>query len=325
MATIRKRGKYYHIDYYDPNGERVQKSLHVTSKSDALVLKSEIEYKLSSGHTIINKDSLIEPYLEKYLNQLETKSSSVHFKDEKRYIKQFLDWSAIVKLSQITSDIFNNYLSYRKKQGSASHSLWHFYNAVRAFLNWCVKNDILEKNPIAKISLPRRNLKPPRFLNKDEARELIEASKGSILEYMVYCMLYCGFRPNELTKTQWNHFDFDRNTVNIPLSKSGKFRTVPFNPILKDLLAPIIKPAGKCFHYKTLPPKKQWYKILKNLSFTGFDFYSLRHTYITTAILAGIPLPVVSKMAGHSSINTTMIYVHVLGIHEKEAALKINY
>jgi site-specific recombinase XerD len=38
--------------------------------------------------------------------------------------------------------------------------------------------------------------------------------------------------------------------------------------------------------------------------------HKLRHTFISQHILAGTPLSVVQKMAGHSSITTTEKYIH---------------
>lgn len=48
------------------------------------------------------------------------------------------------------------------------------------------------------------------------------------------------------------------------------------------------------------------------------NFHLARHTFSTTVTLAnGVPLETVSKMLGHTKINTTQIYVHVL---EKKTA-----
>ena len=43
----------------------------------------------------------------------------------------------------------------------------------------------------------------------------------------------------------------------------------------------------------------------------GLSFHSLRHTYISWMIMAGVPVPVVQKLAGHADLKTTMGYVHL--------------
>lgn len=51
-------------------------------------------------------------------------------------------------------------------------------------------------------------------------------------------------------------------------------------------------------------------------------FHALRHTYGSNLVAAGVPLPTVMKLMGHSSIQTTMIYVTIL-LDEKEQAVEV--
>lgn len=56
-----------------------------------------------------------------------------------------------------------------------------------------------------------------------------------------------------------------------------------------------------------------------------YTFHSFRHTYASEMIDAGCPVPVVSRMLGHSSVVTTMsIYVHVLDRAPDTARAHIN-
>jgi integrase len=49
-------------------------------------------------------------------------------------------------------------------------------------------------------------------------------------------------------------------------------------------------------------------------------FHSLRHTFASTLVAAGVPLPVVKDLMGHSNIATTMIYVH-MQLNDKRKAV----
>lgn len=53
-------------------------------------------------------------------------------------------------------------------------------------------------------------------------------------------------------------------------------------------------------------------------------FHSLRHTFITWGIQAGVPVPVMQTLAGHADISTTMQYVHVAGGDLHDAVMKMN-
>ena len=47
--------------------------------------------------------------------------------------------------------------------------------------------------------------------------------------------------------------------------------------------------------------------------------HDLRHTHASHAVMNGVPLPVVSRLLGHSNVRMTLRYAH-LGDREVEAA-----
>jgi integrase len=55
-----------------------------------------------------------------------------------------------------------------------------------------------------------------------------------------------------------------------------------------------------------------------------FILYDLRHTYASRAVMAGVDLPTLAALLGHTSIQMTMRYVHPAEQHKKEAAGKID-
>ena len=57
-----------------------------------------------------------------------------------------------------------------------------------------------------------------------------------------------------------------------------------------------------------------------------FILYDLRHTYASRAVMAGVDLPTLAALLGHTSIQMTMRYVHPAERHKKDAAIKLeNY
>jgi integrase len=55
----------------------------------------------------------------------------------------------------------------------------------------------------------------------------------------------------------------------------------------------------------------------------AFRLYDLRHTYATRAVMAGVDLPTLSALLGHTSVQMTMRYCHPAEEHKREAAGKI--
>jgi integrase len=54
-----------------------------------------------------------------------------------------------------------------------------------------------------------------------------------------------------------------------------------------------------------------------------FRLYDIRHTYASRAVMAGVDLPTLGAMLGHTTIQMTMRYVHPAEEHKREAAAKI--
>lgn len=53
--------------------------------------------------------------------------------------------------------------------------------------------------------------------------------------------------------------------------------------------------------------------------------HALRHTFASLLVMQGVDLPTVSKLLGHSDIQTTMIYSHLAADHLAKAVEKIPF
>lgn len=68
-------------------------------------------------------------------------------------------------------------------------------------------------------------------------------------------------------------------------------------------------------------PTKQFSKFLDRHNIRHLKFRCLRHTSATLLLSNGCDIKTVSARLGHSSIETTNIYVHMLESVDKEAAI----
>ena len=53
--------------------------------------------------------------------------------------------------------------------------------------------------------------------------------------------------------------------------------------------------------------------------------HTLRHTFASHLVMSGVDLPTVSKLMGHSDIETTMIYAHLAPEHLADAVNKLSF
>ncbi len=130
-------------------------------------------------------------------------------------------------------------------------------------------------------------------------------------------LIFTGARMREILHLKWDYIDFERGIILLPDSKTGK-KTIILNAPAMALLSSIDRIDG-C-HYviysgnKEKPKsglKKPWSSIIRNAKLDGVRIHDLRHTFASYGAGAGLGLPIVGKLLGHSQSSTTERYAHL--------------
>lgn len=66
-----------------------------------------------------------------------------------------------------------------------------------------------------------------------------------------------------------------------------------------------------------------WRKIKKQARIEDVRLHDLRHTFASYAVMQGVPLPVISRLLGHSETRMTLRYAHVSDRETEAAAERI--
>ena len=59
-------------------------------------------------------------------------------------------------------------------------------------------------------------------------------------------------------------------------------------------------------------PKKSWASICKAAGISGLRIHDLRHSYASMLVNAGLSLPTIGAMLGHTQVSTTARYSHLV-------------
>ena len=65
-------------------------------------------------------------------------------------------------------------------------------------------------------------------------------------------------------------------------------------------------------------------RLRAGISKRGISLHSLRHSYATHLLEAGVPLPTIQRYLGHSSLETTTVYLHLTPEGQQQAVAHIN-
>lgn len=178
-----------------------------------------------------------------------------------------------------------------------------------------------ETNPASGIELFEENNKRERFLTAEEVQRLVACVRESDnpqLQYIVPLLLLLGCRKREQLDSQWSHFDLERRTWRIPLSKNGKARHVPLSADVLAIMAQVPR-WDDCPYVVPNPKTKKpyvsffysWDTARKQAGLPEVRVHDLRHSTASFLVNSGRSLYEVQKILGHTQLKTTQRYAHL--------------
>ncbi len=202
-------------------------------------------------------------------------------------------------------------------------------DVLRQILNFAVSCGHIAANPSRSV---RRNRRPAnnRFLSRAEVARLhpvldAHRGRGSGRQQadVIRLLLFTGCRKGEIIGLRWAEVDGD--VLRLRESKTGP-RLVYLNAQARAVLARQPR-NGSDFVFPSLDdplrPRSSelslWRKVRLKAGLDDVRLHDLRHTVGSHAVMAGVPIPVVSRLLGHRQPRMTLRYAHV-GDRETEAA-----
>ena len=324
----KKDGIYWLAFYLD--GKPHWKSLKTKDHSTAKYLQAKQDKEVSEGKYITFEQN---PPCDKILMEYERATSHHKVKkthdDDSARIKSFLSYTGIKTTNQITEKKLQDYLNYRINDNKLTlNSCNRYISTLKAWINFAVRRGYLFNNPIKDFKKYRIPQNPPKYLNQDEVKQILEAAKDTRLYAPIFTALYTGMRQKEIYTLEWQNIDFNQESIMVInkigfLTKSKKFRTIPLHKKLKDFLLPLRKASGKCFdetNHKHFFPK-----VVKAAKLEKIGFHHFRHTFASNLAISGVDLYTIAQILGHSSIAVTQIYAHLTKSHIKTAIDKLDF
>jgi integrase/recombinase XerD len=241
---------------------------------------------------------------------------------------------------QITEQEFREYLLYLKNERHyAPSSLKIAASAILFFFTHTVPRDW----PTFKtLSIPRPQSLPD-VLSIEEVHRLIDAVRTPHNKAFFWTVYSLGLRLHEALSLQVGDIDSARMVVHVHRGKGAKDRYVPLPPrtltVLRQYWAthrhPIwLFPATGRDHDQagsaTEPMARSsvhgaMKRLVRDLSIKKrVTIHTLRHSYATHLLEAGINLRLIQKYLGHSSLQATTIYLHLTSLGQEQARATIN-
>ena len=232
------------------------------------------------------------------------------------------------------------FLYCRNEAGWSAATMRIAYSGIKFFYTRTLP---MEWETIRLLKIKRLSV-PPTVLSIDEVRLILKTARQPQIRVFLTTVYSCGLRLSEALNLEVGDIDKERMTIRVRDGKGAKQRLVPLpeptylllreywvthrNPRLifpalgrrRDQGPTASKPMAMGSVQGALRKiLQQLPKIKKHAT-----IHTLRHSYATHLLEAGVNIRIVQQYLGHASLVNTMIYLHVTDLGNDDAAGRIN-
>jgi integrase len=179
-----------------------------------------------------------------------------------------------------------------------------------------------------------RELKRERYLKNAELQRLgavltdaqASGSESPFVIAAIGLLVLTGARLTEILTLKWEHVDLNCQVLRLPDSKTGAKAIYLNDPAIKLLRAmPRVEGnphviVGKKAGARLIDLQKPWRRIRAVASLDDVRIHDLRHSFASIAAGAGMSLPMIGKLLGHTQAATTQRYAHLAADPVRAAA-----
>ncbi len=271
-------------------------------------------------------------------------------------VKRIIDpYFGEMELDAITPFEVELFLGGLLDAGSAPETVKRVYAVFRSALTKAAKLGLISAPPTGrdKIDPLPRGKNETEIYSLDEVQRILDVLQDEPLQWRAFfrTALDSGARRGELVALQWHDLEGDichirRAAYKLPKQpaatkppKSGQTRSVHLTRATVAALEQLRREqrksclrsgsgwssrlfvfgsCGRMLHPTT--PTKRWREFLQRNDLPRRPLHALRHTSATLLLSHGVDIKTVSGRLGHSSLEVTQLYLHLIGEADKIAA-----
>jgi integrase len=180
---------------------------------------------------------------------------------------------------------------------------------------------VLPKQDLTK---PINNVKAelPKYWERDYINERIDSITNNRHRVFLQFLWHTGVRVTEAVNVRKQDIDLNNYTIQVRWLKSRKwnYRNIPLHPNLRDIL--MLYTASMKSDELVFPISRQraWQLVKKYMKGHPHQF---RHSFAVNWLRCGGDIVVLSRMLGHSKIQSTMEYLKIVPIDTGKELLKV--
>jgi integrase/recombinase XerD len=199
---------------------------------------------------------------------------------------------------------------------------WSSFNQAVCALRFLYGTTLGRPEQLPLIPYGKRPKTLPSVLSPDEVLRLLQAAPPGRDRVLLQVAYGCGLRLSELLHLRVTDIDSARMVLHVRQGKGAKDRLVPLSlRLLQELRAYwlLCRPRTWLFPGQTADGtmtasniQRRFGRLVQQVGLTKpCSMHTLRHSYATHLLEAGVDLLTLKALLGHTSLQTTARYLHV--------------
>ena len=224
----------------------------------------------------------------------------------------------------------------RAKKPINSTTIQKYYRALSSLINFLIREEVLEYNPLVKIKVPKAEKKVIKALSSKEVNQIIKALpntyEGNRNKAIILILVDCGLRLGELLNLKLIDINMEQQLLKVD-GKTGE-RVVRFGSTTARALKKYLKTRDSINGHidnlwitaKGVPLKdssvETLFIALSKRIRIHINPHLLRHTFATLWLRNGGDSLVLQRLLGHTTLMMTNRYCQAVGCYRTAEALK---
>lgn len=292
------------------------------------------EYEVSKTSTELQPYSYYPEELKLYLVSRSIEGVSEGTTKQYKFVLERFFQDVRKTPKEVDTNTVRMWLYQRKASGVSDRYLDWNRTAINSFYNWCVDNEVLDRNPVRGVSKIKYAKNRKSYLTQEEMEEIRQVC-DTVRDRMIIEVYYStAMRCSELTTVKVEDINLQNRTVSVMNQKGKRYKTCYLNdkavywlkkwmplrnkdnpyllqsertgkPISKAGVEDIVRRlAKKCNIEKRITPG------------------TFRHTAATQGLANGMSLTDVQTMLDHKNPATTLVYADIISDNVQAAHRK---
>lgn len=236
------------------------------------------------------------------------------------YINPLLGRQNIAEITR--ADVARLHHRFRDRPYQANRALAVLSKMMNLAEAWGLRTD--GSNPVRHVKKYRED-KRERYLSAEELQRLgsvladakTQQIESPFILAAIGLLVLTGARLTEILTLRWDYVDLAQGVLRLPDSKTGAkaiYLNDPAAGLLKTMPRIEGNPyviAGKKAAARLINLQKPWRRIRAQAGLDDVRIHDLRHSFASVAVGAGMSLPMIGKLLGHTQPATTARYAHL--------------